>query len=210
MESVGYIWRPGVFTSEPMSRVKMTFENPSSMRQELLSTATKNIDEFLQSVSEERAGLESYVQTSIVCVDPNRMAAFQRVLDSTPPNTCILVESFVSIGLDAASQLRQLEYARNLQIIVISIFQTSILKLNPELAFETQEQLVVMPLRDSVAAHRSKAEAQYDKMKDLMLAEKTVDVIARELGQSKMTIFRWRKLFEERLSIDVPGFKIGD
>ena len=114
MESVGYIWRSGVFTAEPMSRVKMTFDNQSSMREALLSTATKNIDEFIQSVEEERAGLECYVQRSIVCVDPNRMAAFQRFLDSMQPKACILVESFASIGIDASSQLRQLEYARDM------------------------------------------------------------------------------------------------
>ena len=34
--------------------------------------------------------------------------------------------------------------------------------------------------------------------------------IARELKQSKMTIFRWRKLFEERLAVEIPGFKIAD
>jgi ribonuclease Y len=83
-------------------------------------------------------------------------------------------------------------------------------KLSFEMAFEMQEQLTLMPMRVSMAGHRSRAEDNYEKLRDLMIEGATVDAIARELQQSKMTIFRWRKLFEERLAVEIPGFKIAD
>ena len=161
-------------------------------------------------VIQDKSQIEHFVASTKIFVESNRVAAFRSFLDTLSTETAVLVDSFLTIAQDPYSQLALLEEARRKGVIVVSLRQTSILKLTFELASEMQEQLVLMPMRTSMATHRSKAEENYDRMRDLMIDGATVDTRARELNQSKMTIFRWRKLFEERLAVDIPGFKISE
>ena len=210
MNSIGYIWRPNVFDTQPMTSMQMAYQSRSQMTEMLLSIATKNIHEFLGGIEEEKSKIERYVADTEIFVDSNRVAAFKTCLNKLSAETGVLVSDFRTIAQDPYSQLALLEEARRKGIIVVSLNQTSILKLSFEMAFEMQEQLTLMPMRVSMAGHRSRAEDNYEKLRDLMIEGATVDAIARELQQSKMTIFRWRKLFEERLAVEIPGFKIAD
>jgi hypothetical protein len=99
---------------------------------------------------------------------------------------------------------------RNKRILVVSLEQSSLLKLDLDVAFELQEQLVLAPLNKAIEESTGKTDENYIKLRDLMLEKLTVEKIAERLGQSKSTIFRWRKMFEDRLAQDIPGFKIGD
>ena len=179
------------------------------MRNELLSIATRNIDSFLTDVENDKNALKPYSPDPIIRVERNRTLAFMEFISGMGSDFCVLVPSFDAIGSNVSNQLHSLLFARDKRILVATVNHTSLLKLDFDVAFELQDQLIISPMKQSVDLQASKAETNYIQLRDLMRKKATVDTIAKELGQSRMTILRWRKQFEDRLTVDVPGFKKG-
>ena len=211
MKILGYIWRSGIFDYELPEGLDVTFDdsNKDVVRAELLSIATHSIDSFLAGVENENAALMAYCSRPAIRVNRNRTMAFKEFISGIGTNFCVLVPSFEAIGSNASNQLHSLLMARNKRILVATVNHTSLLKLDFDVAFELQDQLIISPMKQNVELQASNAESNYIKLRDLMRKKATVDTIAKEFGQSRMTIFRWRKQFEDRLIADVPGFKIG-
>jgi hypothetical protein len=211
MKIFGYIWRSGIFDSELSEGMDVTYDDSSKdfIRAELLSIATRNIDSFLADVAKDKNALKPYSPNPTIRVVRNRTAAFQEFISCMESDLCVLVPSFDAIGSNVNNQLHSLLLARDKRILVATVNHTSLLKLDFEVAFELQDQLIISPMQQNVDLHASKAESNYIQLRDLMRKQATVDTIAKELGQSRMTIFRWRKQFADRLAVDVPGYKKG-
>lgn len=212
MKILGYIWRSGFFDYELPEGIDLNYDDRSKdlIRSELLSIATRNIDSFLADVETDKNALKPYSPDPTIRVVRNRTAAFKEFISGIGSEFCVLVPSFEAIGSNASNQLHSLLFARDKRILVATVNHTSLLKLDFDVAFELQDQLIISPMKQSVDLQASNAESNYIKLRDLMRKKATVDTIAKELGQSRMTIFRWRKQFEDRLTTDVPGFKIGN
>ena len=212
MKILGYIWRSGFFDYELPEGIDLNYDDRSKdlIRSELLSIATRNIDSFLADVETDKNALKPYSPDPTIRVVRNRTAAFKEFISGIGSEFCVLVPSFDAIGSNASNQLHSLLFARDKRILVATVNHTSLLKLDFDVAFELQDQLIISPMKQSVDLQASNAESNYIKLRDLMRKKATVDTIAKELGQSRMTIFRWRKQFEDRLTTDVPGFKIGN
>jgi len=211
MKILGYIWRSGFFDYELPEGTDLNYDDRSKdlIRNELLSIATRNIDSFLTDVENDKSALKPYSPDPTIRVVSNRTLAFKEFISGIGSELCVLVPSFEAIGSNVNNQLHSLLFARDKRILVATVNHTSLLKLDFDVAFELQDQLIVSPMKQSVDLQASKAESNYIKLRDLMRKKATVDTIAKELGQSRMTIFRWRKQFEDRLTVDVPGFKKG-
>lgn len=208
MKILGYIWRSGIFDYEPPEGTDLTFDDSSKefFRAELMLIATRNIDSFLASAECDKNALEPYSPNPTIRVERNRTMAFTEFISGKGSDFCVLVPSFDAIGSNASNQLHSLLMARKKRILVATVNHTSLLKLDFDVAFELQDQLIISPMKQNVDVQASKAENNYIKLRDLMRNKATVDTIAKELGQSRMTIFRWRKQFADRLAVDVPGF----
>jgi hypothetical protein len=211
MKILGYIWRSGFFDYELPEGIHLNYDDRSKdlIRNELLSIATRNIDSFLTDVENDKNALKPYSPDPIIRVERNRTLAFKEFISGMGSDFCVLVPSFDAIGSNVSNQLHSLLFARDKRILVATVNHTSLLKLDFDVAFELQDQLIISPMKQSVDLQASKAETNYIQLRDLMRKKATVDTIAKELGQSRMTIFRWRKQFEDRLTADVPGFKKG-
>jgi hypothetical protein len=211
MKILGYIWRSGFFDYELPEGLDLNYGDRSKdlIRNELLSIATRNIDSFLTDVENDKNALKPYSPDPIIRVERNRTLAFKEFISGMGSDFCVLVPSFDAIGSNVSNQLHSLLFARDKRILVATVNHTSLLKLDFDVAFELQDQLIISPMKQSVDLQASKAETNYIQLRDLMRKKATVDTIAKELGQSRMTIFRWRKQFEDRLTADVPGFKKG-
>ena len=211
MKILGYIWRSGFFDYELPEGIDLNYYDRSKdlIRNELISIATRNIDSFLTDVENDKSALKPYSPDPTIRVVSNRTLAFKEFISGIESELCVLVPSFEAIGSNVNNQLHSLLFARDKRILVATVNHTSLIKLDFDVAFELQDQLIISPMKQSVDLQASKAESNYIKLRDLMRKKATVDTIAKELGQSRMTIFRWRKQFEDRLSVDVPGFKRG-
>ena len=212
MKIFGYIWRSGIFDSELSEGMDVTYDDSSKdfIRAELLSMATRNVDSFFADVENDKIALMPYSPKPTIRVERNRTLAFKEFISGTGSEFCVLVPSFDAIGSNVSNQLHSLLFARDKRILVLTVNHTSLLKLDFDVAFELQDQLIISTMKQNVDLQASKAEINYIQLRDLMRKQATVDTIAKELGQSRMTIFRWRKQFRDRLAVDVPGFKIGD
>lgn len=211
MKILGYIWRSGIFDNQFPEGIDVTFDdsNKDRIRAQLLSFATQSIDLFLTDVEGDINALMPYCTNPTVRIDRNRTVAFKEFISGMGTDFCVLVPSFDAIGANANNQLHSLEMARDKRILVATVNHTTLLKLDFDVAFELHDQLIISPMKQNVELQASNAESNYIKLRDLMRKKATVETIAKELGQSRMTIFRWRKQFEDRLIADVPGFKIG-
>jgi hypothetical protein len=174
-------------------------------------------ERFVDDVTESISELEPHVDSWHVSVNDNRLEAFRDFLRYCTFDA-IVVDSLKQISVRTNEQLGILQKAREepnsltatgQRVLIITTEQSSLLKLDLDMAFVLQDQWIVAPLRKALDDSSGKAEDNYIKLRDLMLERLTVEKIAERLGQSKSTIFRWRKQYEERLSMDVPGFKKG-
>lgn len=174
-------------------------------------------ERFVDDVTESISELEPHVDSWHVSVNNNRFEAFLLFLRHCTFDA-IVVDSLKQISVRTNEQLGILQKAREEpnsltesgnRVLIITTEQSSLLKLDLDIAFELQEQWILAPLRKAIDDSLGKSEDNYIKLRDLMIERLTVEKIAERLGQSKSTIFRWRKQFEDRLIADVPGFKIG-
>lgn len=218
MRSIGYtcvsrILNEDCLTSINFDQSASRFRMVDQLIEEFRPYAERFVDDVTESISE----LEPHVDSWHVSVNDNRLEAFRDFLRYCTFDA-IVVDSLKQISVRTNEQLGILQKAREepnsltatgQRVLIITTEQSSLLKLDLDMAFVLQDQWIVAPLSKALDDSSGKAEDNYIKLRDLMLERLTVEKIAERLGQSKSTIFRWRKQYEERLSMDVPGFKKG-
>jgi hypothetical protein len=168
------------------------------------------IDTFSTDMHEAVEGLSEHVDHVVVTINDSRATAWQEFIEKVPSQTAVMVKTFNNLAPVDRIQLHLIEEARSRGILVISKEQSALVKLDPTLAFELQQQWIIDPLKKSIGEQQGEREINYQKLLSLMRKNMTVERIAAEFGQSKSTIFRWRKQYEDRLKLDLPGFEIRD
>jgi hypothetical protein len=205
-------------SDEQLDNIELVWHESRLARVEhVMHQIQPSVELFIDQVEEAVEDLAPYVDSVAVQISDNRPDAFKRFL-RTCAQDVIVVDSLKQISPKSADQLEIILLARGdtqwpnvfeKRILILSIEQKSLLKLDLDMAFELQEDWIIAPLRKAIDDSLGKAEDNYIRLRDLMLERLTVEKIAERLGQSKSTIFRWRKQFEDRLAVDVPGFKKG-
>jgi hypothetical protein len=211
MRTIGYYCSTNILPPGALERVKVKLM-PSQMQttDAILEQLRPYIDTFSRDMHETVDGLSEYVEHVAVKINDSRATAWKEFIDEVLPQTAVMVDTFNNIAPVEQIQLHLIEEARSREILVISKEQSAIAKLDPALAFELQQQWIIDPLKKSIGEQQGEREINYQKLLGLMRKNMTVERIAAELGQSKSTIFRWRKQYEERLKLDLPGFEIRD
>jgi hypothetical protein len=219
MKVAGYVCMSQMITQEQLERTEIVMhENRMRTVESVMSQLQPYVETFIDDIESYTAAMTPFVDSITVHVSEVKVGDFYRFMHRCDADA-ILVPSFNMLSprlldhqeliLDARGELT-VTPTREKRILLVSLEQTSLLKLDLELAFELQEQWVLAPLRKAVEESHAKYDVNYMKLRDLMLEKLTVEKIAERLGQSKSTIFRWRKQYEDRLAVDIPGFKIGD
>lgn len=211
MKTIGYYCKGTLLPPEALERLTVELM-PSAMQttDAILEQLRPYIDTFSNDIHQAIEDLSDYVDQVVVKVNASRATAWKEFIDEIPPLTVVMVKTFYEWAPADIIQLHLIEEARSREILVISKEQSAIAKLDPTLAFELQQQWIIDPLKKSIGDRQGDREINYQKLLGLMRKNMTVERIAAELGQSKSTIFRWRKQYEERLKLDLPGFEIRD
>lgn len=219
MKVAGYVCMSQMITQEQLERTEVVMhENRMHTVESVMSQLQPYVETFIDDIESYTTAMTPFVDTITVHVSEVKVGDFYRFMHRCDADA-ILVPSFNMLSprlldhqeliLDARGELT-VTPTREKRILLVSLEQTSLLKLDLDLAFELQDQWVLAPLRKAVEESHGKSDANYIRLRDLMLEKLTVEKIAERLGQSKSTIFRWRKQYEDRLAVDIPGFKIGD
>lgn len=219
MRAIGYVCKSHLIGHEQMNRTEIVFhESRIQTVDSIMEDLRPYVQNFVESLEFAFEDLEPHVESISVVINENRASAFRAFLRSCVHDV-VLVNSFRELSPRLSEQLELILEARGeagsirlneRRILVTSLEQSSLIKLDLDVALELQEQWIIGPMRKALEENTSRADENYIKLRDLMLEKLTVEKIAERLGQSKSTIFRWRKQFEERLAQDIPGFKIGD
>ncbi len=222
MKAIGYIYRAQMIPPDQLQHIELVMnDNRAQTVDSVLTQLHSYVETFVDDIESESAELSKFVDCVNVRVGTNRPGEFLDLINQSTFDA-ILVPSFDTLSPLVTQQYELISHARgdlfpseiqgfdSRKILVVSLEQTSLLKLDLDLAFELQEQWILAPMRKTIDEVHTKSDDNYSKLRDLMLEKLTVEKIAERLGQSKSTIFRWRKQFEDRLAVDIPGFKIGD
>jgi hypothetical protein len=219
MKTVGYICLPQLISPECLQHMEVAMlDSREQTVDSILGKLQPHIEKLVDEAESIAGKLRPFVDTISVRIHENSGLDFYQFLHRCNADA-ILVPSFNMLSprlldqrdfiLDGRGELTQPPW-RDKRILLVSLEQSSLLKLDLDMAFELQEQLVLAPIVKAIEESNGKTDENYVKLRDLMLQKLTVEKIAERLGQSKSTIFRWRKMFEDRLAVDIPGFKIGD
>lgn len=219
MEAIGYICKSHLIGQEQLNRTEIVFHESRSMTVDsIIENLRPHVENFVEDVEIAVEDLEIHVRSISVMINENPARAFREFLRSCV-HEVILVRTFRELSPRLSEQLELIleargdadsNYLNGRRILVTSLEQSSLIKLDLDVALDLQEQWIIGPMRKALDESTSRTDDNYIKLRDLMLEKLTVEKIAERLGQSKSTIFRWRKLFEDRLAVDIPGFKIGD
>lgn len=219
MRAIGYICKSHLIGQEQMNQTEIEFhESRFQTVDSILEKLRPHVEHFVEDLEIAIEDLKPHVDSVAVKIDALPATAFLAFLRGCV-HEVILVRSFRELSPRLSEQLELILEARGhsgtsnktgRRIVVVSLEQSSLIKLDLDVALELQEQWIIEPMRKALEESTSRADENYIKLRDLMLEKLTVEKIAERLGQSKSTIFRWRKQFEERLAQDIPGFKIGD
>ena len=211
MRTIGYYCSRTILPPDALARVTVQLMPSATQTTDaILEQLRPYVNMFSHDIHQAMEDLSEHVDTVVVKVNDSRATAWKEFIDEIPPLTVVMVKTFYEWAPADIIQLHLIEEARSREIIVISKEQSAIAKLDPALAFELQQQWIIDPLKKSIGDRQGDREVNYQKLLNLMRQNMTVERIAAELGQSKSTIFRWRKQYEERLKLDLPGFEIRD
>ena len=219
MKTVGYVGLEQVLSPEHLNTIEI---EALESRAETVDAVLRKLQPYVETIVDKAesmaALLRPFVDKVTVRIHEYTGRDFYQFLEQCDADA-VLLPSFNMLSDRLVAQRDFILAGRNelnrpsnrtKRILVISLEQSSLLKLDLDVAFELQEQLVLAPLNKAIEESNGKTDENYIKLRDLMLEKLTVEKIAERLGQSKSTIFRWRKMFEDRLAVDIPGFKIGD
>ena len=211
MRTIGYYCKRTILPPEVLERLTVELMPSATQTTDaILEQLRPYIDTFSNDTHQAIEDLSDYVDQVVVKVNASRATAWKEFIDEIPPLTAVMVKTFNEWAPADRIQLHLIEEARSREILVISKEQSALAKLDPTLAFELQQQWIIDPLKKSIGEQQGEREINYQKLLGLMRKNMTVERIAAELGQSKSTIFRWRKQYEDRLKLDLPGFEIRD
>jgi hypothetical protein len=219
LKVAGYVCMAPILSQEQIASTKIEMhEKRMHTVESIMSQLQPCVEMFVDDLETVTEELRPFVDSLTVRISEQRYNEFREYMYQVDSDA-ILVPSFHMLSSRVQDQYELILGARGElplppirgnRILLVSLEQTSLLKLDIDLAFELQEQWVLAPMRKILEENRIKSDDNYTKLRDLMLEKLTVEKIAERLGQSKSTIFRWRKQFEDRLAVDIPGFKIGD
>lgn len=159
------------------------------------------VDEAMSASSQ----LEEYVDRVVVMPTTDDYAnQVSRFILSSEPGTRFLVTDLRDV-LPRAIHSAFMREARNKGILVVTLKQKALLKVDVNIALELQNEI-----SESSGTSRSDtstaSDEEYQVLRDLMLAGRNVPQIVNETGWSRSTVFRMRRKYEEQLKNDVPGF----
>lgn len=183
-----------VDSNELVDRLQANFE--------ALKIAT---EESAMKALDEASSLTGFVRKVVVIPhSEGNVNAVSRFILGRDSGTRILVTDMRKV-LPKPTHSSVVESARNKGILLIPLAHKALLQVDIQVALELQAELPNPSW--SRTPEPATDNAEYEKLKELMLAQCTVPEIMREMGLSRSTVFRLRSKYAEHLRKDVPGFQ---
>lgn len=200
VNSYGYIWsgREIEVLIQPHD-----FSSRSAFTDDIVKSSLFTWQQQYDSWTETKDLLSPHVEQVFFIACPNQGVAWRNFLSQVKPRK-VLVPSWDMISTSPQILQAKLSEAVAENILIVSLKESALLKLEIEVALTLFNQWVMIPLVESVAS--SNETSNYETLRDLIREGLTGDQICERMNISRSTLFRLKRESNERLAEDIESY----
>lgn len=200
VNSYGYIWsgREIEVLIQPYD-----FSSRSAFTDDIVKSSVFYWQQQYDLWAQAKDLLSPHVDQVFFTACDNQGFAWSSFLGHVKPRK-VLVPSWDMISSSPQILHAKLSEAVAENILIVSLKESALLKLEIEVALTLFNQWVMIPLTESVAS--SNENSNYETLRDLIREGLTGDQICERMNISRSTLFRLKRESSERLAEDIPGY----